>query len=73
MDLTFKNQREEYPSNQNYCITISIQKISVIHKFILKIQQSLESHELKTMAIFDHAHPNITESTFSFPEFVQAC
>ena len=25
------------------------------------------------MAIFDHAHPKIIESTFSFPEFVPAC
>ena len=25
------------------------------------------------MAIFDHAHPNIIESTFSFTEFVPAC
>ena len=28
---------------------------------------------LKAMAIFDHAHPKIIESTFSFPEFVPAC
>ena len=27
----------------------------------------------KTVAIFDHAHPNIIKSTFSFPEFVAAC
>ena len=25
------------------------------------------------MAIFDHAHPKIIESNFSFPEFVTAC
>ena len=25
------------------------------------------------MAIFDHAHPNIIESTFRFPEFIPAC
>ena len=34
--------------NKNYCITVSIQKISSIHKLI---QQILGSHELN-----DHAH-----------------
>ena len=32
---------------KNYCITISIQKIISIHKFILRIQQILGSHQLK--------------------------
>ena len=32
---------------KNYCITISIQKIISIHKFILKIKQIIGSHELK--------------------------
>ena len=32
---------------KNCCITISIQKISSIHKFMLKIKQILGSHELK--------------------------
>ena len=36
---------------RNYSIIISIQIISSIHKFILKIQQILESPELK-----DHCH-----------------
>ena len=27
----------------------------------------------KVIAIFDHAHPKIIESAFSFPEFVPAC
>ena len=36
---------------KNYCITVSMQKISSIHKLILKIQQILGSHELN-----DHAH-----------------
>ena len=31
----------------NYCTTSSIQKISSIHTFILKIQHILGSHELK--------------------------
>ena len=32
---------------KNYCITISIQKIISIHKFILRIQQILGSQQLK--------------------------
>ena len=48
--------------NKNYCINISIQKISSTHKFVLKIKQILKSRELKAMAIFDHAHPKIIES-----------
>ena len=36
---------------KNYCITINMQKISSIHKLILKIQQILGSHELN-----GHAH-----------------
>ena len=31
---------------KNYCITVSIKKISSIHKIILKIQQILGSHKL---------------------------
>ena len=44
--------RVGYQSNQelmHHCI--SMQKISSIYKFILKIQQIIESHELK-----EHAH-----------------
>ena len=37
--------------NKNYCITISIHKISSTHKFVLKIKQILKSRALKTMAI----------------------
>ena len=48
----FKSQREGYQSNQNYCITISIKKISSIHKFILKVQQILGFHELKSNGHF---------------------
>ena len=44
--LAFKNHY------QHYCIIISIQKISSIHKFIFKIQQSLGSHELKAHGHF---------------------
>ena len=41
-----------YRSNQNYCITISMQKIRSIHKLILKIQQILSSNELKSKGFF---------------------
>ena len=52
---------------KNYCITISIHKISSVHIFILKIQQILGFHDLKGQVHW------ITESTFSFPEFVPRC
>ena len=37
---------EDISLTKNYCITISIQKIRSIHKFILNMQQILEPHEL---------------------------
>ena len=49
---------------------INIQKISSIHKFILKMQQISGSHDLRSPG---HAYPKIIESTFSFPQFVPAC
>ena len=45
-----------------------MQKIRSTHKFNLKIQQILRSHELK-----GHAYLKITEATCSFPEFVASC
>ena len=42
-----KVKDKDISQTKNYCITNSIQKISSIHIFILKIQQILESHELK--------------------------
>ena len=33
----------------SYCITVSMQKISLIHMLILKIQQILGSHELNKL------------------------
>ena len=47
--LTFKSQSLDYNVGliKNYCITVSMQKISSIHKLILKIQQILGSHELQ--------------------------
>ena len=44
---TFKNQRVGYQSNQKLYIIVSIQIITSIRTFILKIQQILESRELK--------------------------
>ena len=41
---------------KNYCITVSMQKISSIHKLI---QQILGSHELNATPNFDHIHPKI--------------
>ena len=35
--------------------------------------QVLGSHELKTTAIFDKAHPKAIGSPFSLPAFVLAC
>ena len=42
-----------------------MQKISSIHKFILEIQQILESQEEKATPIFDHGQPKVIEVTFS--------
>ena len=58
---------------KNYCITISIKKISSIYKFILKIQQILGLMNLKGKDQFDHVHPEIIESSFIFPELVPPC
>ena len=55
---------------KNYCITVSTQKISSIHKLI---QQILGSHELNGHA---HLWPHPPQNhwiTFSFPEFVPSC
>ena len=50
---------------KSYCITISMQKISSIHQFNLKLQHILNSSERKS-----HTYPKIIEATFIFPEFV---
>ena len=62
-----KVKRHNICLTKNYCITISIQKISSIHKFMLKIKQSFGSQELKGCG------RKIIESTFSFSKFVPAC
>ena len=43
----FKVKEYDISLTKNYCINISIQKISSIYKLILKVQQILGSHELK--------------------------
>ena len=72
VDWHFKSQRYrvQCQSYQNYCITVSMQKISSIHKLIIKIQQIFRSLE---HTIFDQTHPKIIEITFSFLEFAPAC
>ena len=50
-----------------------MQKISSIHKFILKIQQVVGSHELNDFVHFGPHHPKVIQATFNFDEFVPAC
>ena len=49
--LKVKDIEYDVGLTKNYCITVIMQKISSIHKLILKIQQVLGSHELN-----GHAH-----------------
>ena len=51
--LNFKYKKCDVSLTKNYCITVSMQKISSIHKLI---QQILGSHELNDHAHFDQAH-----------------
>ena len=44
-----KVKEQDINLTKSYCITISIQKISSIDKFILKIHQTFRSHELKLL------------------------
>ena len=62
-----------HKSNQKVMHHYQHSKISSINQFVLNTHQILGSHELKPIVIFDHAHPKIIKSTFSFPEFVPAC
>ena len=52
--LTLKSQRYRVQcwSNKNYCITVSMQKISSIHTLTFKIQQSLVSCKLSGQTYF---------------------
>ena len=49
--LKVKDTEHDVSQTKNYCITVSMQKISSIHKFIFKIQQILGFNELN-----GHAH-----------------
>ena len=72
--LKVKDTEDNVSLIENYCITVSLQKISSIHKLILKIKQiflSLMNQMVTT--IFDHNHPKIIRMTFSFPDFAPAC
>ena len=58
MDPLHLNVKEKCHLNtKNYCITISIQKISSIHIFTFKVQQLLGSHELKSHGHFSIHQP----------------
>ena len=48
----YKVEEQDISLTKNYCITMSIKKISSIHRFILKIQQILGSHELDSNGHF---------------------
>ena len=65
-----KNKKCDVGLIKNYCITVSMQKISSIHKLI---QQILGSHEPNDTPVFDQTHPIIIEITFCFPEFAPPC
>ena len=52
MDLRYLKVKEDISLTKNYSITISIQKINLIHKFIPTIKQILWSHELKCRGHF---------------------
>ena len=53
---------------KNYCITVSMQKISSIHKLNLKIQWILWFHKLNShvhfWTYFEHTHPKIHWNNF---------
>ena len=69
--LIFKSQRyRQYDAalTKHYCITVSMQKISSIHKYIQWV-----SCTKWPCQFFDHAHPKIIEITFSFPALPPAC
>ena len=52
-----KVKEKDLSLTKHYCITISIQKISSINKFIIDKQQTLGSHELKGQGHF-WPHPS---------------
>ena len=68
-----KIKEQDISLTKNYCITVDIQKTSLIHKLILQIEQILGTHELNGHTYFWPHPPKITEITFSCPEFAPAC
>ena len=69
-----RDKEEDINLTKNYYIKISLQKIISIHKLILKINtffQALKNY--RAMFIFDHAHPKIIVTTFTFAKFVLLC
>ena len=63
--LKAKNKKCNVALTKNYCITVSMQKISSIHRLI---QQILGHHKLN-----DQAHLKVIEIFFHFPEFAPPC
>ena len=76
---TLQRQRltVDQQSNQNYSITISMQKsFNQSPQFVKSFVRYtwFKSPMInKALLIFDHAHPIITKVTFSFPKFISAC
>ena len=66
--LKAKNKKCNVGLIKNYCITVSMQKISSIHKLIRQILRLNE-----TTPIFNKIHPKIVETTFCFLEFATPC
>ena len=50
--LKVKDIEYDVSLTKKYCTNVSMQKISLIHKLILKMQQILGSHELNSHAHF---------------------
>ena len=67
--LKVKDIEHNVGLTKNYCITASMQKVSLIHKLI---QQILGLMKKKVTPNFDQIQPKIIEITFSFPEFAPA-
>ena len=68
--LAFKVKDKDVSITKKYCIPISIQNISSIHKFIFKIADFRAT--LKVIAILDHTHSKMIGSPFSLAEFLPA-
>ena len=65
--LKVKDKEYDVDLTKNHCITVSMQKISSIHKLIFKILQILGRNELN-----GHVQPKIIEIAFNFLECAPA-